>query len=518
MSETSTSNNKRIAKNTVLLYGRMLFTMLVALYTSRVVLNALGVEDYGIYNVVGGVVAMFSFLSASFTASSSRFMTFSLGKGDIENLKRVFSTSIIVQSSIAIAIVLLAEILGIWFLNYKLQIPIERLTAANWVMHCSILVFAVHLITVPFNASVIAHERMGVYAFVSIFDSLIKLLIAIYISKASGDRLIAYAVLLLLASVASLLIYKVYTRNKFEECCFHFIIDKPLLKEMTGFAGWTTLGNGAYVFNTQGVNILINLFFGVTLNAARGVATQVEAAVTNFVNSFMTALNPQITKSYAEGNLEYMRSLVCRGAKFSFFMMLFFAVPICLETEQILTIWLKIVPEYAVSFVRLTFVTSMCTVIGNTLVTAQLATGKIKKYQIVITICGLWVFPLTWLAFKLGLSPIWAYIIYAAIYFILIFVRIYLVKDLIDLPWSRYVYGVIIKCFLVTVFAIAIPLVIINVQESSILRLVEILIVGTVTTLFSAYWIGLDKNEKVYLCNIIKKVCTGNLQLKKDLK
>lgn len=512
---TEYTNNQRIARNTVLLYGRMLFTMLVALYTSRVVLNALGVEDYGIYNVVGGVVAMFSFLSSSFTVSSSRFMTFSLGKGDLDNLKRVFSTSIIVQTSLAIIIVLLIEIVGIWFLNNKLQIPLNRLAAANWVMHCSILVFAVNLITVPFSASVIAHEKMGAYAFVSIFDSIIKLLIAYYISISTRDRLIQYAVLLLFASIVSLLIYIIYSRLKFEECKFHFVIDRPLLKQMTGFAGWTMLGNGASILNTQGVNILINMFFGVTLNAARGVATQVESAVASFVNSFMTALNPQITKSYAEGNLTYMRSLVCRGAKFSYFLMLFFAVPICLETEQILTLWLKIIPDYAVSFVRLTFVTSMCTVIGNTLVTAQYATGKIKKYQIVISICGLWVFPLTWIAFKLGCSPIWAYVIYAAIYFILIFVRIYLVKDMIELSWRKYIKDVIINCLLVTIVSIAIPLVIVLFQESSIIRLIEVLIVGILSTVFSAYTIGLEKNEKDYINNLIKKVCSGNLNLKK---
>lgn len=512
MGSVNQINNKRIAKNTVLLYGRMLFTMVVALYTSRVVINALGVEDYGIYNVVGGVVAMFSFLSASFTASSSRFMTFSLGKGDNEKLKRVFSTSIIVQTTMAIIIIILAEILGIWFLNHKLQIPPDRITAANWVMHCSILVFAVHLVTVPFSASVIAHEKMSVYAFVSIFDSLIRLTIAFYISKASGDRLIIYALLLLLATIISFLIYKIYTRTKFNECRFHFIVDKPLLKEMSGFAGWTMLGNGASIFNTQGVNILINMFFGVTLNAARGVATQVESAVTSFVNSFMTALSPQITKSYAEGNLAYMRSLVCRGAKFSFFMMLFFAVPICIETEQVLTLWLKIVPDYTVSFVRLTFVASMCIVIGNTLVKAQFATGKIKKYQIVISICGLWVFPLTWVAFYYGLSPIWAYIIYSIIYFILIFVRIYLVKDLIDLSWEKYIKDVLLKCIVVSLFSIVIPVIIIKIQEPSIIRLIEVLIVGVLSTLVSVYFFGLDKNEKLYFRNLINRVCTGNIK------
>lgn len=309
----SSENNKRIAKNTILLYIRMLLLMLVSLYTSRVVLNALGVDDYGIYNVVGGVVAMFSVLSGSFSASVSRFMTFSLGENDFEKLKRVFSTSLVIQTSLAIVIVIIAEVLGIWFLNYKLNIPAERLEAANWVMHCSILVFAINLFSVPFNAVIIAHEKMGIFALVSIIEGILRLMIALFISVASGDRLVMYAILLLANSVLIYIIYAIYCLGHFKECKIKFTYDKSQLREMTGFASWTMLGNGAYIFSTQGVNILINMFYGVALNAARGVATQVENSVGQFVNSFMTALNPQITKSYAEGNLEYMHSLVCRG-------------------------------------------------------------------------------------------------------------------------------------------------------------------------------------------------------------
>lgn len=502
----SSENNKRIAKNTILLYIRMLLLMLVSLYTSRVVLNALGVDDYGIYNVVGGVVAMFSVLSGSFSASVSRFMTFSLGENDFEKLKRVFSTSLVIQTSLAIVIVIIAEVLGIWFLNYKLNIPAERLGAANWVMHCSILVFAINLLSVPFNATIIAHEKMGIFALVSILDGLLKLTIALIISFTNGDRLIMYALLLLVVSVVVYAIYVFYCISNFKECRFSFMIDKLQLKEMTGFAGWTMLGNGAYVFSTQGVNILINMFFGVALNAARGVATQVEGAVGQFVNSFMTAMNPQITKSYAEGNLEYMHSLVCRGAKFSFFLMLFFAVPICIETEQILTIWLKVVPDYSISFVRLTFVTSMCTVMGNTLVTSQLATGQVKNYQIIVSSFALCIFPLTWIAFRLGSSPVWTYIIYAIIYFILIFVRIYLVKDLIKLSWQKYITGVLLRCFLVAATAFVFPVIIYKTQDETILRLIEVIFISALSVAVCIYTFGLDNEERIATFSFFKKV------------
>ena len=505
MEQDNSANSKRIAKNTLLLYVRMLFLMLISLYTSRVILNSLGVEDYGIYNVVGGIVSMFSILSSSFSSSVSRFLTFELGKGCKERVSTIFSTSVIIQTLMALAIFVIAEIIGIWFLNNKMNIPADRLVAANWVMHCSILTFSINIISIPYNAAIIAHEKMDVFAYVSIVEAVLKLSVAYAITVSLYDKLIVYAILLLAIAVLIRLIYGLYCKKHFEECTFHFTIVKDQIKEMTGFAGWTLLGNAAYMFNTQGVNILINMFFGVTLNAARGIATQVEQAVMQFVNNFSTAINPQITKSYAEGNFEYMHTLVCRGAKYSYFLMLVFAVPIWIETEQILTLWLRIVPEYAVAFVRLTLLSSMCTVIGNTLVTSQLATGKVKKYQITVTIWGLWVFPLTWIAFKLGFSPVWAYIIYTFIYFVLIFIRIYLVKDLIKMSWQKYVNGVFCKCLVVTVAAISIPLLISMILDNSIIRFIGVLIIGCLTTFSSIFFIGLDKSEQIFFLNQIYK-------------
>ena len=353
--------------------------MAVSLFTSRVILNTLGVEDYGIYNVVGGIVTMFSVLSGSLSASISRFITFELGKGDFKRLKTIFSTGVNVQIGLSVLIIAIAEVVGIWFLNTKMNIPPERILAANWVFQCAIFTFVLNLLSVPYNAAIIAHEKMSAFAYISVIEVTLKLIIVYILMASPFDRLGTYAVLLFLVGAVIRFIYGYYCKRHFEECTYHFVIDKPILKEMTGFAGWNFLGNGAYMLNTQGVNILMNLYFGVAVNAARGVATQVDAALKQFVNNFTTAVNPQITKSYAQGDLDYMHKLVCRSAKLSAFLMLFFAVPIILETKTILTLWLKTIPEYATIFLQLTIISSFVdTVLANSLVTSMFATGNIK--------------------------------------------------------------------------------------------------------------------------------------------
>ncbi len=479
----------------------MTFLMLVNLYTSRVVLNALGVEDYGIFIVIGGFVMMFSILSSSLSTSVSRFLTFELGNKNTDRLNIVFSTSLTVQVFMAILVMIVAEIVGVWFLNNKMEIPTWRLPAANWVLQCSIITFAVNLIMVPFNASIIAHERMSAFAYLSIVEGLLKLFVAFVVKMTVFDKLETYSILLLLVAFLTCFSYGVYCRLKFSECKLILRYEKHILKTMTSFAGWSFLGNGAFLFNTQGINILMNLFFGVTLNAARGIATQVENVIMQFVNNFIMAVNPQITKSYAEGNMEYMHILVCRGAKYSCFLLLFFALPICLETEQVLTFWLKSYPPFTVTFVRLTFLTSIFTVVGNTLITAQLATGRIKRYQIVITICGLWVFPLTWLAYYWGGSPVWAYVIYSCVYFILIFVRIYLVRGYILLSWKRYISEVLLKCLYVIMSSLLLPIVVVIFCVPSIYRTICVFMLSIISLILCIYLFGLEKKERIVLIN-----------------
>ena len=507
MSNQTSDNNKRIAKNTLLLYVRMLFTMAVSLFTSRVILNTLGVEDYGIYNVVGGIVTMFSVLSGSLSSSISRFITFELGKGNIERLKTIFSTGVNIQLGMSVLIIIIAEAVGIWFLNAKMNIPADRMVAANWVFQCAILTFVLNLLSVPYNAAIIAHEKMSAFAYISVVEVSLKLIIVYMLMISPFDRLETYAVLLLLVGAVIRFIYGYYCKRHIEECTYHFVFDKPVLKEMTGFAGWNFLGNGAYMLNTQGVNILMNLYFGVAVNAARGIATQVDAALKQFVNNFTTAVNPQITKSYAQGDLDYMHKLVCRSAKFSAFLMMFFAVPIILETNTILTIWLKTVPDYAVIFLQWIIISSfMDTVLANSLVTSMFATGKIKRYQIIVTTVGCLVFPLSWIAFKLGFEPQVGYILYFFIYTILLFVRLYLLKDMVKLPVMMYIREVLYKLAPVILVGFAIPGILILTMDAGWLRLILVCLLSVLVTAASEYFIGLSNKEKDFVAEKIKLV------------
>ena len=504
---TQSNNNKRIAKNTMLLYIRMMFTMAVSLFTSRVILNTLGVEDYGINNVVGGIVTMFTGLSGSLSASISRFITFELGKNNMERLKAVFSTGVNIQLGMSLLIVVLAEAVGIWFLNTKMNIPSDRLDAANWVFQCAILTFVLNLLSVPYNAAIIAHEKMSAFAYISVVEVTLKLVIVYMLTISPFDRLKTYAVLFLCVGAIIRFIYGSYCKRHFEECTYHFIYNKPLLKEMTGFAGWNFLGNGAYLLNTQGVNILMNMYFGVAVNAARGVATQVDAALKQFVNNFTTAVNPQITKSYAQGDLDYMHKLVCRSAKYSAFLMMFFAVPIILETNTILTIWLKNPPAYAAIFLQWIIISSFVdTVLANSLVTSMFATGKIKRYQIIVTTVGCLVFPLSWLAFELGFQPQIGYVLYFIIYSILLGVRLYLLKDMVKLPVMMYVREVLYKVFPVMVVCFAIPGLLCLTMEADWTRMIAVCILSVFVTSTSEYFIGMSKKERNFITEKINNI------------
>ena len=490
-----------------MLYVRMLFTMAVSLFTSRVILQTLGIEDYGIYNVVGGIVAMFSVLSGSMSSSISRFITFELGRGELHRLKTVFSTGVNIQLGMSLLVVVVAEAVGVWFLNCKMNIPEDRMVATNWVFQCSILTFVLNLLSVPYNAAIIAHEKMSAFAYISIIEVSLKLVIVYMLTASSFDRLITYSVLFLCVGAMIRFIYGYYCKRHFEECTYHFVYDKAILKSMTSFAGWNFLGNGAYMLNTQGVNILMNMYFGVAVNAARGVATQVDAALKQFVNNFTTAVNPQITKSYAQGDLNNMHKLVCRSAKFSAFLMLFFAVPIILETDTILSLWLKNPPAYASVFLKWIIISSfMDTVLANSLVTSMLATGNIKKYQIIVTTVGCLVFPLSWLAFQLGFEPQVSYILYFIIYSILLFVRLYLLRDMVKLPTMMYVHEVLFKVLPTMAICFAIPSILVLTMGEGVARLVSTVVLSTMVTSVTVYHFGLNKSEKKYLIEMTNKV------------
>ena len=505
MTNTS-ANNKRIAKNTLLLYFRTLFIMLVTLYTSRVVLNTLGVTDYGIYNVVGGVVMMFSVISGSLSSSISRFITYEIGHGDFDKLKRIFSTSVNIQIGISLVILVLAELFGVWFLNTKMNVPAERLSAANWVLQCSLLSFIINLVSVPYNACIIAHERMSAFAYISIMEAVLRLLVVYMLLVSPYDKLATYAVLLVVVALIIRMAYSLYCRKHFEESRYRFVYDKPLIKEMTGFAGWSFFGNGAYMLNVQGVDMLINIFFGVTLNAARGVATQVQNAVMQFVNNFTVAVNPQITKSYAAGDREYMNKLVCRGARFSYFLLFLFVVPIVCEADYILYLWLKIVPEHAPAFLRLALFGSLMMLLGNSMLTAISATGNIKRYQLWVTIVGCLVFPLTWVAFKLGFPPETTYVIFIAIYFLLVFVRLYIAKGLLNFPIRLYLTDVMLRISIVSAISFILPLLVIYNMEEGFFRLCLTCIASLLSTALTTWAFGLQKSERREIANKIQSI------------
>ena len=498
-------SNRRLARNTILLYVRMFFLMLIGLYTSRVILNTLGIVDYGINNVVGGVVVMFSILTNTISGAIGRFITFELGTGNFEKLRNVFSTSVYVQCFMALAIVIICEALGFWFLTNKMDIPTHRMDAAIWVFHCSIIYFGLSLIFTPYNALIVAHERMDAFAYISILEALAKLFIVFVLQWFDYDKLKLYSVLLLVVSIAISLIYVIYSRYHFKESKLTLHFNKDIFKHMASFAGWNMLGSGAWMLETQGTNILMNLFFGVTVNAARGIAVQINHIVQQFVNNFMTALRPQITKSCAAGNYDEMNRLMMKGAKFSYLLMFVISLPIVLETDKILTIWLKIYPEYAVSFVRFTIAISLCMVIINPVITAIMATGDIKKYQIIVGFVGLLQFPLIYIAFNLGFSPISAYVVSLLFYVFFVFFKPYIVRNLLKLDLHDFLYEVIIPISKVTVFSIIIPITIYLLISPSWLRFCMVLSSSLLMTIFVSWKIGMKESERIWATSLVKE-------------
>lgn len=499
-------NNKRIAKNTALLYVRTILIMLVTLYTSRVVLNTLGVNDYGVYQAVGGVVAMFSVISGALSNSISRFITYGIGRGDRENLVRIFSTSLIIQFIISAVVLFLCEVVGVWFLNYKMDIPDERLIAANWVLQCSLISFVVGLISTPYNACIIAHEHMNAFAYISIVEVLLKLGVVYALCISPFDKLKTYVVLLVCVSVFVRFLYSMYCSRHFEECRSKIVYDRSIIKEMIGFAGWNFFSNAAYIFNTQGVSLLVNLYFGVALNAARGIATQVDGAVLQFVNNFTMAINPQITKSYAASDKERLNYLVCKGARFSYYLLFIVSLPILFETSTILTLWLKIVPEYTVSFVRLSFVGMLITCLGTTGYTACMATGDIKKYTIWITLSGSMVFFVTWLAYYMGADVIATYWVYIMVYILVQVIRLLIMKELLDFPIRLFINDVLITISCPTILSLIAPAAVIYFFEPSFWRTILNCFTSIICGSLCIYMFGLSHGERFTINNKLRHI------------
>ena len=504
--QNNSANNKRIAKNTLLLYFRMLFMMAVSLYTSRVVLNALGVDDYGIYNVVGGVVAIFSFVSGSLSAAISRFITFDIGTGDEGSLKNTFSAAVTIQLLLSLLLVILIESAGVWFLNEKMNIPQERLSAANWVLQFSIVTMVINLVSVPYNATIIAHERMSAFAYISILEVLGKLAIALLILVSPIDRLVFYAFLMCVVAVVVRFVYGSYCKRHFTECKYMFRFDGELLKRMFGFAGWNFIGVASGVLRDQGGNIVINLFAGPAANAARGIAIQVSGAVMSFVNNFMTALNPQITKSYASGDHRHMMVLIYQGARLSFYMLLLISLPVLANTHYILTLWLKTVPEHTVLFVQLVLVFSMSESISNTLITAMLATGKIRNYQIVVGGLQMMNLPASYVLLRMGCIPETVMVVAICISQCCLALRLYMLRDMIGLKVRTYLRKVYLNVIVVSAVSAVVPVAIAIYADETFLNFAISCIVSVACTLVAIFYIGCNRREREFMTSKAKAV------------
>lgn len=492
-------SNKRIAKNTLFLYIRMFIVLIISLYTSRLLLNALGIVDYGIYNVVGGIVTLFTFVTGAMSTSSQRYITFALGQQDEQRLKEVFRSSLQVFVLLSLLILLLSETIGLWFLYYKMTIPAERMTAAFWVYQISILSCVLGMLVIPFRAEIIAHERMNAFAFISILDVVLKLFIVIIISLMDDERLIFYAVLMFLITFLNNIIYMVYCKKQFKEINYKMVFNKPLLKEMGNFAGWSLIGNLAGVLSNHGVNILLNMFFGPAINAARGIAIQVQGTIQGFIINFQMAVNPQITKTYATNDLNRMHNLIIASSKFSFFLLFFLTLPIILETNQILVLWLKLVPEHTINFIRIIFFIMLIDTLANPLIIANQATGKIKKYQTVVGGILLSIVPISYIALKVGSKPEIVFIIQLAIAIIAQIARVIMIRPLINISYRKYFKDIVFRSVIVMIVASILPIYIYEQMDENLLRLMCVVICCSVSIIITILLLGLNNKERAMI-------------------
>lgn len=508
MSNQSSENNKRIAKNTIYLYMRMVLLMGVSLFTSRVVLQALGVDDYGIYNVVGGIIVILSFLNNAMAGGTQRFLNVEMGRKDYDGVKSVFNTSIHIHLIVAATVLVIGETIGLWFLNTHMNIPQDRVAAANYVYQFSVATCLIGIISVPYNAAIISHEKMSAFAYISIIEGVLKLLVALAIYIYPFDKLIFYAFLMFMVGVVNRLIYGIYCGRHFSECRnLKFQIDKKRLRDMLSFSGWTIFGNLGYILHTQGIAIIVNMFFTVAVNAAQGIANQVNGIVNQFVSNFMTALNPQVVKSYAANELDAMHLLIFRGGKIAICMVSFFTIPIALEAETFLRLWLGVVPEYTVLFVRLVLLISLVNSISNLMATAKGATGNIKKYQITLTAVGALHLPLAWVAFELGCGPEYAMYVYLGIVVVLQAIRVWMTCNSIKLSKRLFIRKVILRCSTAMAVALVLPFMLHFSMKQSFGASIIVCIASVFTVMICTLYIAFDSQErKAVLKPMLKKI------------
>jgi len=504
-------NNKRIARNTLMLYIRMFVLMIVSLFSSRLVFRALGVSDYGVYNVVGGVVAMASIFNSSMSSTVQRFLNFAEGKGDKDTSAKTFSSSVYVYLLLCLVFLVLAETIGLWFVNHKLVIPEDRMLAANVIFQFIIISACFRFMSNPYNAVILAHEEMGVYAIVSCVEAVLKLLVAIVLVYFSGDRLILYGALMLLSSVIIISCYRVYCKRHYVETSSIGRCDMESFKNILKFSGWTLFGSGADLAKDQGLNILLNLFFSPVVNAARGIALQLKGLVTQFFTSFYSAVKPQIVKYYASGEHKELVSLVIRSSKFSFYLLLMVALPAMLEAPFLVDLWLGEIPEYVVVFFRLLVIASAVDSMSSPLMTTANATGRIVLYQVTLGVLKLLTLPIAYVCLRLGMAPESVFVVTVGVSCVCLLVRLVIVKYLLPaFQLKRFFVEVLVVCALVTVTSSVVPVLLHVFVNHDILRFLLTVFSSIISSLLMISLLGLSKDERVFIFGKVKRFLFRN--------
>ena len=502
--DSHAENTRRIAKNTLMLYVRMLFGMLVSLYTSRVVLNTLGVEDYGIYNVVGGVVAMMGILNGAMSTSTQRFLNFELGTGNKTRLQQIFGMSLNIYFLFAAVFVILAETVGLWFMNTHLLIPEDRMMAANYIFQFSIFATVISLISNPYNAAIVAHERMDIYAYTSIFEVFVKLGIVFLLLVIPFDKLIGYGLFLACTSCLVTLIYYIFCKRHFEECQYKFYWDRTLFQQLFSYFGWNLFGSTAGLVKTEGLNIILNMFFNPAVNAARGIACQINNVLMQFFSNFYTAVRPQIIKYYAQGEISSMLDLVFRSTRYSFFLCLLVCMPVMVEAPYLINFWLGQTPEYVIVFTRLIIVISIVDALAAPIMTAAHATGKIRLYQFVVGMISILNIPISYVILKYVVhNAVIVYAISFGLTIVAFIVRLLIVKHLIDFSISIYIRTIIMKIILLSILSAIIPISLHVILQSNFLNCVLILVVSVLSSGIFIYIIGMNRGERMAVINVI---------------
>ena len=500
----ASDNNKRIAKNTMLLYFRQILILLVSLYTSRVLLNALGVDDYGIYNVVGSIVTMFSFITNTMATASQRFLSYDLAKNDPIRLRQTFSLVMLSYIILILIALILSEGIGVWFLNAKMNIPLDRLEAANWVLQFSIFSFVAQILAAPYMAVIISREKMDVYAYVSIVEAILKLAIIYLLVIVPIDQLKSYAALMFFCAATVTLLYGLYCKSNFPESRFVFFYDKHRFKELCSFAWWNTIGAFSNVLRSQGINILLNLFFTPAINAARGIAYQVNSAIMNFSNNFYMAVRPQIIKNYAKGELAEMHNLIFFSSRFAFYLVFVISLPILLITQPILDIWLKTPPAYTSLFVQLVVINSLLEVLSFPLVNGLQAAGKIRTYQLVVSTAYLMNLPVSYVLLKMGYPPETTMYVNIAIVVLCFIPRLLLCRKYINISLVSYLRTVLLRLFVVTVAMSFICLFVRSLFSfDSLMKVLSAICVMLVLSMVGVYVLGLSSMERLKLNSLI---------------